>query len=81
MRVMTLDIPAQAIAAAQSAIDGEFRLEDVRNALARSLYDLNFDFGIQSKMSLLDRAADRILQNAKKLNKAKHLGAGRWKAI
>lgn len=81
MRVMTLEIPAEAIEVAQSAIVGEFRLEDVRGALARSLYDLDFDFGIQSKIGLLDRAADRILQNAKKLKQAKHLGAGRWKVL
>ena len=81
MRVMTLELPDQAIEQAQAAIVGEFRLEDVRGALARALHDLEFDFGIQSKMSLLDRAADRILQNAKKLKQAKHVGAGRWKAL
>lgn len=89
MIVMNINIPEAAITAGESALKGEFRLDDVREAVAGVLYDLyhtggdhsQFDYGSANKDVLHDRIADRLMQSAKRKGLINHLGAGRWKAL
>lgn len=84
MKVMGLDIPQAAIDAGNAAMTGDFRLDDVRGAVAGVLRELNadgrddtFDYGIQSKDAVDDRLADRLVQAARKAGRV-HRGRGGW---
>ena len=89
MKVKGIEIPQDAIDAANAAITGDFRLEDVRSAVAKVLYELYhtgadhevFDYGPNNKDEFNDRVADRVLQAAKRTGRVWHLGGGRWKAL
>lgn len=89
MIVMDLTIPQPAISAGEAALKGEFRLDDVRAAVAGALYDLyhtgsdhsEFDYGAINKEVLHDRIADRLMQSAKRKGQITHLGGGRWKSV
>jgi hypothetical protein len=89
MKVNGITIPQAAIDAGNAALTGDFRLEDIRGAVAEVLYELYhtgddhsaFDYGANSKDAIHDRVADRIIQAAKKTGRVWHLGGGRWKAM
>lgn len=87
MRVMGIEIPQAAIDAGNAAMTGDFRLDDVRGAVAGVLRDLNadgrddtFDYGIQSKDAVDDRLADRLIQAAKKAGRVRRKGQT-WSAV
>ncbi|QAY80238.1 hypothetical protein [Sphingosinicella sp. BN140058] len=79
MVVMGLSLPDEAVAEARVAIAGDFMLDDVRGTLSAALISRDFDFGPLNKDKVVDRAADRILQKAKRDGLATYQG-GRWSA-
>lgn len=81
MKVQGLLIPTAAIEAAEEALTGEFRSEDVVGAIARTLSEMEFDYGIQYRSAVNVRTADRILQAARKEGRIEHVGAGRWVSL
>lgn len=81
MKIYGLLIPAEAIEAAEATLAGEFRLEDVVGAIAGTLHEMEFDYGIQRRSAVNARAADRILQTARKEGRIEHVGAGRWVSL
>jgi len=85
MQINGLILPDSAIEAARAAQQGEFRLADVRKALALVLDQLvdaqQFDFRTQKPAVVADRGADRILQAARRNGEVEFLGAGRWRKL
>lgn len=88
MKIKDIEIPQAAIDAGNAAMAGEFRLDDVRGAVANVLRTLHFeslqvdfDYGPNTKDEFDDRLADRLLQAAKRRGNVTHLGHGRWQAI
>ena len=72
MKVHGTEITAEQIAAGDAAMTGDFKLSDVRGALLRA--------GV-GHGAVADRAADRLLQKARKAGRIRAVNNRNWQAI
>lgn len=76
MKVHGIEMPEDRLTDALLSIPGPFKACDVEAVFARELADV--DFGIQHRGSTIMRAADRLIQKARKSGSLVHSN-GRWK--
>lgn len=87
MIVMGLEIPRKVAEDAQTALlsDGPFRLASVTEHVSASLRGLArtgaFSYGDADPARVHDRTAERILHEAHRQGRVRHLGGGRWTRI
>lgn len=73
MKVLGREVSDAQCARAEAAMTGEFTMQDIAAALART--------GVPTDDYVAERAADRLLQKGCRAKRIEYLGARKWRKI